>query len=146
MRLSVQLRSIAGSVMGSVVLFSAGNLTALPGNAQTLSVCDPPEASEYLLLVLNQTPETEAQITQLLPENASISTCNYLNEEVVRVGGFASAEIANAWAQYLSDMAGLQAFVASPTVASTSAALPSSEEPASAPESTLASPTPSDTA
>jgi hypothetical protein len=143
MRLSnVGLRSRwLRSIVGSVVFASGGSLVALPGIAQTLPECAPPNASEYLLLVVNQSPETEAQLTELLPENAAISTCNYLNEEVVRVGGFANLEIANAWAQYLNDMANLQAFVARPAVASTSAIAPSpAEEPApSAPESTAES-------
>jgi hypothetical protein len=126
--LSVGLRSIAGAAVGSVILSSAGSLIALPGMAQELTACEPPRASEYLLLVLNQSPETAAQLTELLPENAAISTCDYLDETVVRVGGFASAEIANAWAQYVNDMAGLQAFVAFPTATAAIAPSPPPED------------------
>lgn len=121
---------------------------AQPGISQPLPACAPPSANEYLLLVANQAPETEAQLTELLPENAAISTCNYLDETVVRVGGFASLEIANAWAQYIQEMAGLQAFVAQPPGSSSIAVTqpadaPSTTEPFSFPSPTqLPSPTP----
>jgi hypothetical protein len=105
----------------SVLLFSATVLT-LQGLetrswAQTLPTCAPPQPNEHLLLVVRQQADTEEQLRQLLPENAVLTNCQYLNDPVVRVGGFATAEIANAWAQYLADMTGLQAFVARPSTA-----------------------------
>ncbi|WP_416668389.1 hypothetical protein [Egbenema bharatensis] len=149
MRLSIGLRSIMKAAVGSVMLSSAGIGIALPGMAQALPACEPPRASEYLLLVLNQSADTATQLTELLPENAAISTCDYLDESVVRVGGFASAEIANAWAQYVNDMAGLQAFVAFPTATAAIATTPTPEgsfppeaapatEPSPAPDLTAA--------
>jgi hypothetical protein len=139
--------AIRYSVVRSAVLFGAA-LTVIQsvapgaeqqGLAQSLPTCDPPRANEYLLLVMSQQPDTEEQLRQLLPENAALSNCQYLNDQVVRVGGFADAEIANAWAQYLTDMTGLQAFVARPSVsASPSTAAPT--EPSIT--SSLPSPTP----
>jgi hypothetical protein len=99
--------------------------------AQSLPTCDPPQANEYLLLVVNQQADTEDQLRQLLPENAALTNCQYLEDPVVRVGGFATAEIANAWAQYLTDMTGLQAFVARPSTAPATSAAPTEQSPSS---------------
>jgi hypothetical protein len=91
--------------------------------AQALPACQPPQANEFLLLVPQQT-ETQAQLQRLLPANAVLTPCDYLNTNVVRVEGFASADIAAAWAQYLSDAAGLQAYVARPATNLAAAPIP----------------------
>ncbi|NJO42566.1 MAG: hypothetical protein HC769_11110 [Cyanobacteria bacterium CRU_2_1] len=109
--------------VGSMLLATAG-LAAGGAIAQSLSACEPPLANEYLLLVPNEKPETEEQLRQLLPSNAVLTACDYLNDEVMRVGGFASVDIASAWAQYLNDMAGLQAFVARPAGTTPTASAP----------------------
>ena len=98
------------------------------GHAQTLPECQPPRAEEYLLLVPNQKADTQSQLQRLLPANAILTPCNYLNASVVRVEGFASAEIAAAWAKYLADSAGLQAYVSRPA-APTAAATPAPVTP-----------------
>jgi hypothetical protein len=90
--------------------------------AQTQAACQPPRPNEYLLLVRNPKTNTQTQLQQLLPANALLTPCTYLNESVVRVEGFASAEVANAWAKYLSDQARLQAIVSSPSSTSVSTA------------------------
>lgn len=82
--------------------------------AQTQSACQSPRPNEYLLLVRNPQTNTQTQLRQLLPANALLTPCTYLNENVVRVEGFASSDVANAWAKYLSDQAGIQAIVSSP--------------------------------
>lgn len=86
-------------------------------SAQSLPTCNPPRPEEYLLLVRNPAAETQNQLRQLLPSNAVLTDCRYDNNPVVRVEGFVSEEIANAWAQYLSSSAGLQAIVARPPAA-----------------------------
>jgi hypothetical protein len=78
------------------------------------SACQAPRANEYLLLVRNPQSDTQSKLRQLLPSNAVLTPCSYVNENVVRVEGFASADVASAWAKYLSDQAGLQAIVSSP--------------------------------
>lgn len=88
--------------------------------AQTQSACQSPRPNEYLLLVRNPKNNTETQLRQLLPANALLTPCTYLNERVVRVEGFATADVANDWAKYLSDQAGLQAIVSSPSSTSVS--------------------------
>lgn len=99
----------------AALLSGVALLSLQRGWAQSSPACEPPSANEYLLLVTNQQSGTEEQLRQLLPANAAITSCQYLDDEVVRVGGFASAEIANAWAKYVTDMTGLQAVVARPT-------------------------------
>lgn len=109
----------------SASLFAGLNALDNPaGMAQTQPACLPPRANEYLLLVPNPQADTQARLQQLLPANAVLTPCNYLNNPVVRVEGFANVDIATAWAQYLSDTASLQAFVASPAPASSIAAVP----------------------
>lgn len=107
-----------------------------------LPECQPPRAEEYLLLVPDPKPDTQAQLRQLLPANAVLTDCNYLNAAVVRVEGFASADIAAAWAQYLLDSASLQAYVSRPAAGSV-AANPSGVGGTSSAASPAASPAPS---
>ncbi|NJL85330.1 MAG: hypothetical protein HC886_04130 [Leptolyngbyaceae cyanobacterium SM1_1_3] len=76
--------------------------------------CAPPTASEYLLLVRGETTAVRDRIQEQLPDNSTSTVCNYLNDVVVRAGGFTSLETANAWAQYMTETEGLQAFVARP--------------------------------
>jgi len=114
-RLSFALLSSAIVLSGIPGLSSLPGLALQRGLAQSTPTCDPPGATEYLLLVINQSAGTEEQLRQLLPENAVIVSCQYLDDPVVRVGGFASTEIAEAWAKYVTDTTGLQAFVAGPT-------------------------------
>jgi len=77
--------------------------------------CQPPIAGEYLLLVVSKTPESQEQVRRSLPPNATVTVCNYLNDVVTRVGGFTTAEAANAWAKYMRESIGLSAFVARPS-------------------------------
>lgn len=76
--------------------------------------CSPPAASEYLLLIQGDTVSARDRIQNLLPTTTSVSVCRYLDDIVVRAGGFTSLENANAWAQYLTEVEGAQAFVARP--------------------------------
>lgn len=114
--------SLVGLSVTVLAGFNAMNNSA--AKAQTLAACQPPRANEYLLLVPNPQADTQARLQQLLPANAVLTPCNYLNTAVVRVEGFANVDIATAWAQYLSDTASLQAFVASPAPVSSIAAVP----------------------
>jgi cell division septation protein DedD len=119
-------RWIARSIL-FIPLILVGMLGSTPGRsiAQSLPNCDPPRPDEYLLLVRNPNAETQNQLRQLLPSNAVLIDCRYDNNPVVRVEGFVSEEIANAWGQYLSSSAGLQAIVARPPAAAAAANFPS---------------------
>lgn len=120
----------------------------LPPQTASYATCQPPAPSEYLLLVVTRTPDSQTQIQQLLPPNTSVNACSYLEDTVTRVGGFRTVERANAWAKYVTETTGLAAFVArpaeipqaSPTAAtSTPAAIAKPQKPTASP-STAAKP------
>ncbi|MBD2020491.1 hypothetical protein H6F43_09855, partial [Leptolyngbya sp. FACHB-36] len=77
--------------------------------------CPPPSGGEYLLLVVSKTPDVQERVRRSLPPSASPILCNYLSDVVTRVGGFTTVDSASAWAKYLTDTAGLSAFVARPS-------------------------------
>ena len=98
---------------GVIVCVIGGGAIAAQGvRAQDLPPCPPPATAEYLLLVQGETEAERDRIQDLLP--ASTDVCQYLDSPVVRAGGFTSLENANAWAQYLTEVEGAQAFVARP--------------------------------
>jgi hypothetical protein len=110
-------------------------VTVVPTWAQTATemveaarypACQPPAANEYLLLVVSPTQQVQTQVKQVLPGNTDATVCNYQDEVVTRVSGFSSIEAANSWAKYLTEMSGLQAFVAKPVVTQATTPQPSS--------------------
>jgi hypothetical protein len=103
--------SLLASVIGLGVMEGAIAGLAI---AQSTPGCQPPQTGEFLLMVVNQAPDTSDQLRNLLPVGTPQTVCNYLGTVVTRVGGFADFEVANSWAQYLTDTVRLQAFVARP--------------------------------
>ena len=114
--------------------------------------CPPPAANEYLLLVRGETEAARTRVEDLLPSNSTVMVCDYLNDTVVRAGGFSNLENANAWAQYMTEVEGLQAFVARPAAANpvmlppsdqgTPTAPSTPDQPPQQPASTAATTTP----
>ncbi len=95
--------------------------------------CQPPSPGEYLLLVVSKTPDSQEQVRRTLPSSATVTVCNYLNDVVTRVGGFTTAESADAWAKYVRESIGLSAFVARPSeVAAQPSPAPTQTAPAPA--------------
>ncbi|MBD2109881.1 MULTISPECIES: hypothetical protein [unclassified Nodosilinea] len=86
--------------------------------------CPPPSANEYLLLVRSNTEAERTRVQDLLPSNSTVLVCDYLNDTVVRAGGFTNLENANAWAQYMTEVEGFQAFVARPATTAAQPAPP----------------------
>lgn len=82
-----------------------------------LPVCPPPASQEYLLLVRGDTEAERAQIASALPPDNTVLVCQYLDEVVVRAGGFTSLETVNAWATYMTTEAGFESFVSRPAAA-----------------------------
>ena len=99
---------------GLITTLVTGGIIAPRAWADDFPPCGPPAANEYLLLVQGDTVDARDRIQNLLPTTTSISVCRYLDDIVVRAGGFTSLENANAWAQYLTEVEGAQAFVARP--------------------------------
>ncbi|MCY7273920.1 MAG: hypothetical protein LH702_09250 [Phormidesmis sp. CAN_BIN44] len=112
-----------------------GLLVATPHSAiaQTNNPpCQPPNAGEYLLLVVSTTPDVQTKLRKVLPNNASTTVCRYLSDVVTRVSGFNTVETASSWAQYLTETVGLQAFVARPPIAENAPQSPAITNPPSA--------------
>ncbi|WP_156119679.1 hypothetical protein [Leptolyngbya sp. KIOST-1] len=92
--------------------------------------CPPPAANEFLLLVRSNTETERTRVQDLLPSNSTVLVCDYLNDTVVRAGGFTNLENANAWAQYMTEVEGFQAFVARPATTVAQPAPPRNDTPA----------------
>jgi hypothetical protein len=85
---------------------------------QTIPPCQPPNAGEYLLLVVSPTADNQKQLRSALPPELKTITCKYLNETVTRIGGFNRIDDANRWARYVSNIVGLSAIITTrPTTA-----------------------------
>ena len=98
--------------------------------AQTsLPVCPAPSSQEYLLLVRGNTEEDRDRIASVLPAESTVLICNYLDEALVRAGGFTSLETANAWATYMNTVEGFESFVARPVAEASVTAAPIAEPP-----------------
>ncbi|MEM6716000.1 MAG: hypothetical protein AAF622_13090 [Cyanobacteria bacterium P01_C01_bin.147] len=135
---------------GLALLLATGGVVSPRAWADEFPPCAPPSTNEYLLLVQGDTVEARDRIQNLLPTTTVVSICRYLDDVVVRAGGFTSLENANAWAQYLTEVEDAQAFVARPAapgeVASNTPIAAEPVEPAPTPapvEPTPAEPTPS---
>ena len=107
-----------------------GSLAAI---AQSLPPCAPPEQDEHLVLVDQQTPEELEQLKKVLPNGSTTEICQYLDDNVIRVGGFANAEVATAWAEYLSQTLQVQTAIVRPATAFSG---PDEDAAATAPPST----------
>jgi hypothetical protein len=127
----------SSAVLGS----AAASLVGLaPGLQAAFPPCPPPQANEYLLLVRGNTEAERNRVQELLPSNSTVMVCDYLSDTVVRAGGFTNLENANAWAQYMTEVEGLQAFVARPA-ATQQAAPTTTTPPASSSTPTTSTPT-----
>lgn len=96
------------------ILLTVPGLTGGIGSAaaQEATSCQPPNAGEYLLLVVSPTLASQEQVRRALPPNTNSTICQYLKDTVTRIGGFTQIENANAQAVYMNEIVGLSAFVA----------------------------------
>ncbi|MEM1239832.1 MAG: hypothetical protein AAGI45_08335 [Cyanobacteria bacterium P01_H01_bin.26] len=99
---------------GAIVVLLSGGLLA-EGVAQSYPDCPPPASGEYLLLVSGSDEATRDRTASVLPADHPVLVCNYLDDTVVRAGGFQSLEVANSWALYLSDIEQLDTVVVEST-------------------------------
>lgn len=101
----------------------ASALIAAPAFAQSvLPDCPPPASQEYLLFVRGESEAERAEIATILPAESSVLICQYVDETIVRAGGFVSLETANAWSTYMTTVQGYESFVIRP--AATPAVVP----------------------
>ncbi|MBT9313304.1 hypothetical protein [Leptothoe kymatousa] len=106
-------RWLSGATVGLLASGLTGNVMA-----QSYPACPPPASSEYLLFVRGEDAATRDRAISVLPTDKPTLACSYLDDTVVRVGGFDSLEVANSWALYLNDIEQLDTVVVEPTVAS----------------------------
>ncbi|MGB3296900.1 MAG: hypothetical protein WBA76_01430, partial [Phormidesmis sp.] len=114
-RLSLLAHAALGSSL-SASLAASLSILAMPASAQSrLPACPPPANQEYLLLIRGETEAERSEIASILPEANTVLVCQYLDETLVRAGGFTSLETANAWATYMKTMEGFESFVSRPS-------------------------------
>ncbi|HAA33489.1 MAG TPA: hypothetical protein DCE56_44425 [Cyanobacteria bacterium UBA8553] len=113
------MKETALPIAGSVLLVFVGLMSFADSclAQQTVSPCQPPQANEYLLLVLSKSLEIQEHLQRTLPANTQTTFCRYLDDKVTRIAGFRSLDNANSWARYVKEIVGLSAFVVRPTQA-----------------------------
>lgn len=104
--------------------------------AQLQPQCLPPEPDEHLVLVNQQTPESLEELRALLPEGSTTRICRYLDDTVIRVGGFANEDVATAWGEYLARTLSAETAIVQPATpfaeSESDVPLPTSDEPSEA--------------
>ncbi|WP_373527328.1 hypothetical protein [Nostoc sp.] len=107
------LASILGLAISTTSFASAGLIGGMTSvfAQQAIPLCQPPNAGEYLLLVVSPTANNQKQLRSALPPELKTITCKYLNETVTRIGGFNKIDDANRWARYVSNIVGLSAII-----------------------------------
>lgn len=104
---------VSSTLLGLISLTS----TITKATAQSIAFCQPPQAEEYLLFVLNKAGESQEQIRRALPANTQLTRCRYFDDTITRIAGFRRIEDAESWALYVQDIVGLSAFVVRPSTA-----------------------------
>ncbi|MEM9772550.1 MAG: hypothetical protein AAF889_13320 [Cyanobacteria bacterium P01_D01_bin.73] len=108
-------RSInARTLIRSLVIGAAINVvasTAIAPVANAVKLCEPPEAGRYLLMVRRDSPDVEVALYEGLPESVDVTLCEYQDETVLRLSGFPSQAIAEAWQAYISERLNRTAFL-----------------------------------
>ncbi|MTJ36721.1 hypothetical protein [Dolichospermum sp. UHCC 0260] len=94
---------------------------------QNLTNCQPPNAGEYLLLVVSPTTENQKQLRSALPTELKTVTCKYNNQTVTRIGGFKNIDDANRWARYIQNIVGLSAIITTLPIPQTTPKVPNSK-------------------
>ena len=106
----VQKFATISSVVGLAIAWLMGSTNSVKAQT-TFPVCQPPNAGEYLLLVVSPTAENRQQLRSALPNEIKTTTCQYLSDTVTRIGGFSKIDDANRWARYINTIVGLSAII-----------------------------------
>ncbi|MFP4320792.1 MAG: hypothetical protein ACLFQ7_17715 [Phormidium sp.] len=91
-----------------------GGLGRLPKAMGQYAPCAPPDAGQFLVLVLPEGNDDLAVVGSLLPSRFQAQPCTYLDEVVLRIQGFSGQDEASALARSITEEAGLNAFVTRP--------------------------------
>lgn len=107
--------TLANLVLGTSAFFVPLLTSTTSVFAQTdPPVCPPPGDQEYILLVRGQDEAERNNIASILPIESSVMICRYLDEVLVRAGGFTKLETVNAWASYMRSEEDYESFVIRP--------------------------------
>ena len=129
--------TLANLLLGTSAFFVPLLMATTLASAQSdPPVCPPPGDQEYILLVRGRDEAERSDIASILPVESTVIICRYLDEVLVRAGGFTKLETVNAWASYMSSEADYESFVIRPgdqindqTVASGSTSQEATTEP-----------------
>ena len=142
---SAKGKVFSGNLLSYVLLAMVGLGSLVKPVVAQPANCQPPKAGEYLLLVVSETADSQAQVKRTVPPSVNTTVCRYLDSTVTRVEGFTTLDVANSWARYMTEIVGLPAFVAQPPQANSSqpSASPSQPAASSVPAATSTASSPS---
>ncbi|MCV3214413.1 hypothetical protein OGM63_12970 [Plectonema radiosum NIES-515] len=102
--------TLSSALVLAIASLIGGKISSVTAQ-KNISVCQPPTAGEYLLLVISPTQDNQTQLRRTLPTELKTTTCRYLNDTVTRIGGFNKIDDANRWARYVNSIVGLSAII-----------------------------------
>ena len=98
----------------AAVLLSGMSLDFASRKALALETCEPPQAGEYLVLIVSETPKDQDVARRTLPGDIKSQICQYVDGVVTRIGGFEDQLVAEDWASFIQNGSGLQTYVIKP--------------------------------
>lgn len=104
---SLSATSFSLSLLSVIGLISP----SIAGNKQPIPICQPPYPGEYLVLVMSNFKHHRNQLRRILPAKTNILVCRYIQNVVIRIGGFRKVENAKRWARYVKNSTGLSAII-----------------------------------
>ncbi|NJL65098.1 MAG: hypothetical protein HC903_29055 [Methylacidiphilales bacterium] len=104
-----RLQTVSSAITIAIVSL-LGSVNSVMAQQKT-PTCRPPNAGEYLLLIISPSTDNQNQLRRVLPSETTTNVCRYLNDTVTRIGGFAKLDDANRWARFIRDSAGLSAII-----------------------------------
>jgi hypothetical protein len=94
----------------TLVAFLGGKRQVLAQNV--VPECQPPNAGEYLVLVLAENQTSQDQVRNLVPPQLIFTICRYRGDIVTRIGNFRRLEDAERWGKYWQNVLNLPTVIA----------------------------------
>lgn len=104
------------SIWIAALLLGGISSSLTPRQALAQEACEPPQAGEYLLVIVSETSSDQELARRTLPGDIKSQICRYVDGVVTRVGGFEDQLVAEDWANFIKNRSGLQTFVIKPEV------------------------------
>lgn len=74
-----------------------------------IPACQPPQSGEYLLFIRPHSAEDQQKLVSILPTSIFVSECQYLEDRILKIGGFDSLTSVTNWGRYAIEIGGLEA-------------------------------------